>query len=81
MEEHAFITETIYQIRMENKVERNTPLMMHINTKIQVVDNVNVMQTSVSKIRCNRQPILLPKEHVWSRFSQSTYEQHRLTTT
>jgi hypothetical protein len=63
MEEHAFIIEIFYQIRMENKIEHNTPPMMAINTEIQVVDNVNVMQTNESKIRHNRQPILLLREH------------------
>jgi hypothetical protein len=63
---------------MENKVECNTPQMLAINIKIQLVENVNVMHTSASKIKHNRQPILLPRKHVWNRFGQSTYEQHRL---
>jgi hypothetical protein len=65
---------------MENKVEHNTPPMMAINTKIWPMDNVNVMQSSESKIKHNYQPILLPRKHVWSIFIQSTYEQHKLTT-
>jgi hypothetical protein len=44
LEEQAFVTETIYQNRMKNKTKHNTPPMMAINTKIQLVDNVNVMQ-------------------------------------
>lgn len=51
---------------MENKVEHNTPPMTIINTKIRQVDKVNVMQTNESKIKHNRQFVLLLGEQVWS---------------
>ncbi len=51
---------------MENKVEHNIPPMSIINTKIRQADKVNVMQTTKSKIKHNRQLVLLPGEQVWS---------------
>jgi len=34
MEEHAFVTERVYQTRMENKIKHNIPPMMVVNTGI-----------------------------------------------
>jgi hypothetical protein len=79
MEERDFITKGVYQTKMENKVKCNTPLMMAVNTKIWQMDRVNVVQTSESRIKHNYHPILLLREHVWSRFGQSIAQHYRLT--
>jgi hypothetical protein len=40
------VNEAMYQIRIENKVQHNTPAIVVVNTKIQQVDMVHIMQTS-----------------------------------
>jgi hypothetical protein len=34
LEEEALVNEAMYQTRMENKVEHNTPTIVVVNTKI-----------------------------------------------
>jgi hypothetical protein len=43
LEEQAFVTKTIYQNKMENKVKRNTPPMMTINIEIRSLNSDNVV--------------------------------------
>jgi hypothetical protein len=43
MEEHIFATKAIYQTRLENSVEHNTPPIMMINTKMMIATDANVL--------------------------------------
>lgn len=46
MEEQAFAIEIVYQSRMENIIECNTPLMTLIHTKMRTTTSANVLQTT-----------------------------------
>ncbi len=60
MEKQTFVTETMYQTKKEHRVKHNSPPIMTIGTKIWQVDQVNVLQTSESKIKYGHQHQLLP---------------------
>jgi len=51
------VNEAMYQTKMENKVQHNTPAIAVVNTKIRQVDKVHIMQTNEYRIKHNYQPI------------------------
>jgi hypothetical protein len=65
---------------MENRAQHNISQMVMVNTKIWQVERVHVMQTSESQIKHNLQPQLLPREQIWSRYGQNTYQHYIFTT-
>ncbi len=59
LEEEAFVIEIVYQLRLENKVECNTPPITLIHTKMRIITSVYVLQTNESMVKQSWQNILL----------------------